>query len=277
MAKQATINVQGVELRLQTQDLGDYISLTDIASSGRAPANDIIKNYLRNRSNIEFLGLWESLNNPDFNSVDFHRIRTETGLSDFILSVKEWIDLTGAVGLTAKAGRYGGTYAHPDIAIQFASWLNPAFYLYLVREYQRLKEDESKRLKTEWNLNRQITKANWHIHTAAVRENLVPLMDWNSKKEAIYQASEADLLNLALFGLTAKEWKSANPTKKGNIRDHASVEQLLILSNLQSLNSKLLQWESPKDQRLEILHKTAREQMDIIVRTKSLDEIKRLK
>ncbi|MBI5915124.1 MAG: KilA-N domain-containing protein [Bacteroidetes bacterium] len=275
--KQTTIQVQGVEVRLQQHDQGAYFSLTDIASHGRAPANDIIKNYLRNRSNIEFLGLWESFNNPDFNSVDFHRIRTETGLSDFILSVKDWIDLTNAIGITSRAGRYGGTYAHQEIAVQFASWLNPSFYLYLVREFKRLKEDEATLLQTEWNLHRQLAKTNWHIHSAAVRENLVPLIDWNTSKEAIYQASEADLLNLALFGLTAREWKLASPEASGNIRDHATAEQLLILSNLQSLNSKLLQWGSPKGQRLEILNRTAREQMEIIIRTKSLGEIKKLK
>jgi hypothetical protein len=274
--KQATIQVQDIEVRLQQHDTGTYISLTDIASHGRSPANDIIKNYLRNRTNIEFLGLWESLNNPGFNSVDFHRIRTETGLSDFILSVKDWIDLTNAIGITAKAGRYGGTYAHQDIAVQFASWLNPSFYLYLVREFQRLKDDESGRLQTNWDLRRQIAKTNWHIHSSAVRENLVPELDWNTNREAIYQATEADLLNLAVFGMTAREWRAANPDAKGNIRDHASVEQLLVLSNLQSLNSKLLQWGSPKDQRLEILHNTAREQMDIITKTSSLDEVKRL-
>lgn len=274
--KQTTIKVNDIEVRLQQHDTGAYISLTDIASHGRSPANDIIKNYLRNRTNIEFLGLWESLNNPGFNSVDFHRIRSETGLSDFILSVKDWIDLTNAIGITAKAGRYGGTYAHQDIAVQFASWLNPSFYLYLVREFQRLKDDESLQLQTQWDLRRQIAKTNWHIHSNAVRENLVPELDWNTKREAIYQASEADLLNLAVFGMTAREWRTANPDAKGNIRDHATVEQLLVLSNLQSLNSKLLQWGSPKDQRLEIMNNTAREQMEIITKTSSFDNIKLL-
>jgi hypothetical protein len=269
-----TIRVQDIEVRLQQHDTGAYVSLTDIASHGRSPANDIIKNYLRNRSNIEFLGLWESLNNSNFNSVDFHRIRTETGLSDFILSVKDWIGLTNAIGIIAKAGRYGGTYAHQDIAVQFASWLNPSFYLFLIREFQRLKEDEAASLNTGWNLRRQIAKTNWHIHTNAVRENLVPLLDWNTHKEAIHQASEADLLNLAVFGMTARQWRKANPSAKGNVRDNATVEQLLVLSNLQSLNSKLLQWGSPKDQRLEILNSTAREQMEIILKTSSLNEVK---
>jgi hypothetical protein len=272
--KQNTIRVQDIEVRLQQHDTGAYVSLTDIASHGRSPANDIIKNYLRNRSNIEFLGLWESLNNSNFNSVDFHRIRTETGLSDFILSVKDWIGLTNAIGIIAKAGRYGGTYAHQDIAVQFASWLNPSFYLFLIREFQRLKEDEAASLNTGWNLRRQIAKTNWHIHTNAVRENLVPLLDWNTHKEAIHQASEADLLNLAVFGMTARQWRKANPSAKGNVRDNATVEQLLVLSNLQSLNSKLLQWGSPKDQRLEILNSTAREQMEIILKTSSLNEVK---
>ncbi len=276
MAKQ-TIIVQGVEVRWENYDTGEFISLTDIAKTGRSPANDIIKTYLRNRANVEFLGLWESLNNPNFNSVNFHRIRTETGLNDFILSVNEWVNITNAVGIMAKAGRYGGTYAHRDIAVQFASWLSPSFYLYLVREFQKLKADEANLIGKEWNLNRLLSRTNWHIHTEAVRKNLVPLIDWNTKKEAIFQATEADLLNLALFGMTAKEWKTANPDKKGNMRDFASTEQLLILSNLESLNSKLLQWGSPKDQRLEILNDTAREQMDIIVNVKSVEAIKQLK
>ncbi len=265
-----------MEVRIQDQPSGEYISLTDIASTGRSSANDIIKTYLRNRANVEFLGLWESLNNPNFNSVNFHRIKTDTGLNDFVLSVSEWIAITNAIGITAKAGRYGGTYAHRDIAVQFASWMSPSFYLYLVREFQRLKQDESHFLQTDWNLKRQLSKANWHIHTQAVRQHLVPMIDWHTKRESIAQASEADLLNLALFGMTAREWQLANPELKGNLRDHASTEQLLVLANLQSLNSKLLEWDSPKDQRLEILNKTAREQMDILVNTKAIGEIKKL-
>ena len=240
-------------------------------------ANSLIVNWMRNRNTIEFLGVWEQLHNPDFNSIEFDRIRSEAGLNTFILSVKRWVGETGAIGIQAKAGRYGGTFAHKDIAVQFGYWLSPTFQLHLIQEWQKLKEDESHRLNLDWNLKRQHAKVNRHIHAEAVREHLLPLIDSNTKREAIFQASEADLLNLALFGMTAREWKLANPTSNGNIRDYASSEQLLVLANLQALNAKLIEWESPKDQRLEILNKTAREQIQILINTKAVGQIKKLK
>ncbi|MFQ5446317.1 MAG: KilA-N domain-containing protein [Saprospiraceae bacterium] len=256
----------------------DYFSLTSMARGFNAEnANSLIVNWMRNRNTIEFLGVWEQLHNPGFNSIEFDRIRSEAGLNTFILSVKRWVNNTGAIGIQAKAGRYGGTYAHKDIAVQFGYWLSPTFQLHLIQEWQKLKEDESQRLNLDWSLKRQLAKANWHIHTEAVREHLVPLINWNTKKEAIFQASEADMLNLALFGMTSREWKKANPGKKGNLRDYASIEQLLVLANLQALNAKLIEWDSPKEQRLEILNKTAREQMQVLLNTKAVGDIKRLK
>lgn len=276
MAKKKTITVQGNEISLVTQNDGDYISLTDMAKGFEGEAGEYIKNWLRSGPTVLFLGTWEKVHNPDFNLVSYHQIRSEIIDNRFIMSVKKWIKLTGAIGIEAKAGRYGGTYAHNEIAIQFATWLSPEFHVYVVKEFKRLKEEEAGRLHTGWNLNRQLAKTNWHIHSSAVREHLVPMIDWNTKKEAIKQASEADLLNLAVFGMTAKEWKQISGNKKGNLRDNATAEQLLILSNLQSLNAKLLEWDSPKDQRLEILNKTAREQMEIIVNTKAMGNVKAL-
>ena len=269
------INVQGVEVRLFFQDEKDYICITDIAQSFEVGVA-AIESWMRNRNTIEFLGTWEQLYNPDFNSLEFDGIKMNIGLNTFKISVKKWTETTHAIGLYAKAGRYGGTYAHKDIAIQFCYWLSPSFQLFLIKEFQRLKEDESLRLHSDWNLKRQLAKANWRIHTEAVREHLVPLINWNTRQEAFAQASEADLLNLALFGMTAREWKQINPEAKGNIRDHASTEQLLVLANLQSLNAKLLEWDSPKEQRLEILNKTAIEQMEILVNSKAIESIKKL-
>ncbi len=277
MAKK-TITVQGVEITYLEKGKDDFFSLTDIAIKFNAEnANSLVINWMRNRNTIEFLGVWEQLYNPDFNSIEFDRIKNEAGLNTFILSVKRWTNDTHAIGIYAKAGRYGsGTFAHKDIALQFCYWLSPTFQLHLIKEFQRLKTDESTRLGLDWNLKRQIAKANWHIHTEAVREHLVPIIDWNTRREAYAQASEADLLNLSLFGMTAREWKAANPELSGNLRDHASTEQLLVLSNLQSLNAKLLEWDSPKEQRLEILNKTAREQMDILVNTRAISNINQL-
>lgn len=208
--------------------------------------------------------------------MQLHGIRQDIGLNRFILSAKKWIEMTNAIGIQAKTGRYGGTFAHQDIAFHFCLWLSPTFQLYVAKEFQRLKTDESTRLGLDWNLKRQLAKANWYIHTEAVREHLVPIIDWNTRREAYAQASEADLLNLSLFGMTAREWKAANPDLSGNLRDHATTEQLLVLANLQSLNAKLLEWNSPKEQRLEILNKTAREQMEILVNTRAVSNLKQL-
>lgn len=269
------IKVRGVEIKLFSLDTSDYICITDIAQQFEVGVA-AIESWLRNRNTVEFLGTWEQLYNPNFNSVGFDGIKKNVGLNTFKLSVKKWIEETNAIGLQAKAGRYGGTYAHQEIAIQFCYWLSPAFQIYLNKEFKRLKEEEAHRNHLNWSLKRQLAKTNWHIHAEAVREHLVPIVDWNTRKEAIYHASEADLLNLALFGMTAREWKQANPDKKGNIRDYATTEQLVVLANLEALNAKLLEWDSPKEQRFEILHKTAREQMAVLLRTRAMDDLKRL-
>lgn len=276
MAKKKTIEVQGVNISFFEKESEDYISLTDIAKNFEERTDLVLQNWMRNMSTIEYLGLWEELHNPDFNPFGFEGIKNKTGSNTFYISVRQWIKETNSIGITSTAGRYGGTYAHKDIAIQFCYWLSPTFQLYLIKEFQRLKTEEAHRLDTDWNVKRLLSKANWHIHTEAVREYLVPMIDWNTKREAIFQASEADLLNLALFGRTAREWQQANPDKKGNIRDHASTEQLLVLANLQALNAKLIEWDSPKEQRVEILHKTAQEQMQILLRSRAIGDIKKL-
>jgi len=270
------IVVDSHEIRFYSEKEDDFICLTDMAKKINPKTEQVIQNWLRNRNTVEFLGLWEKLHNTIFNHLEFEVIRTNTGLNSYVLSAGEWIKSTNAIGLRSKPGRYGGTYAHKDIAFEFGSWLNPSFKLLIIKEFQRLKTDESTRLGLDWNLKRQIAKANWHIHTEAVREHLVPIIDWNTRREAYAQASEADLLNLSLFGVTSREWKAANPDLSGNLRDHATTEQLLVLSNLQSLNAKLLEWDSPKEQRLEILNKTAREQMDILVNTRAVANINQL-
>ncbi len=270
------LNVLGKEIGLFSQTMGDFICLTDMARGMEGEPKDYIRNWLRNGSTVEFLGVWEKVHNPNFNLTEFVNIKSEFTKNTFLMSVGKWKEMTGAIGIESRLGKYGGTYAHSDIAIQFATWLSPEFYVYLTQEFQRLKTDESNRLGLDWNLKRQLAKANWYIHTEAVREHLVPIIDWNTRREAYAQASEADLLNLSLFGMTAREWKAANPDLSGNLRDHATTEQLLVLANLQSLNAKLLEWDSPKEQRLEILNKTAREQMEILVNTKAVSNLKQL-
>lgn len=270
------IVVQGKEISLISKDHEEFFSLTDLAKN-YGESRIIIQNWMRARGTLEFLGIWEGFHNPDFNRIEFDAVRIEAGSNAFTMSPTQWIARMNAIGITTKTGRYhSGTFAHQEIALEFCSWLSPAFRLYVGREFKRLKAEEAERLNLDWSLKRQLAKANWHIHTEAVREHLVPMIDWNTKREAIYHANEADLLNLALFGVTAREWKLANPELKGNIRDYASTEQLLVLSNLQALNAKLLEWDSPKDQRLEILNKTAREQMEVILNTKAVEEIKNL-
>ncbi len=268
MAKK-TILVNGVEIRLLPKD-DDYICITDIAKSGGGDPSDIIKAYLRNRNNIQFLGLWEQLHNEDFNLVEFDQIWDRTGLNNFTLSVKEWISKTGANGIQARAGRYGGTYAQRDIALHFCTYFNSAFYLYLIKEFDRLKAEEAKQLNTEWDIKRIMSKANHRVHTEAIRQHLIPERLQYSKVEGKYFASEVDLINLALFGQTARQWRQANPDKNGNMRDYATSEQLLVLSNLQSLNASLLAWDCDQAQRFDILNKTAIEQMEILLNNPAL-------
>ena len=277
MAKK-TINVKGRDIALLMQpDQGEYISLTDIARLGEGDPRDYIRNWLRSGPTIEFLGVWEKVHNPDFKVVVWHHIKAQYTNNAYLMSATKWVNETNAIGIFSKAGKYGGTFAHSDIALNFANWLSPEFYVYLIKDYQRLKTEEAKQLDTDWNVKRLMSKANFHIHSEAVRENLVPHIDWNTKREAIFQASETDLINLALFGMTAKEWRQQNPKKRGNMRDHASTLQLLVLSNLQSLNAKLLKWDCDKEQRFQILHESAKEELSILLNQKAIGDIKKLK
>src|SRR6266571_3215044 len=248
--KNKTINVKGSEIAVYHKEWDDYISLTDIARHRDAERTDyIIQNWLRNRNTIEFLGIWEQLNNPDFKPIEFDGFRKQAGLNSFVLTAKRWIEKTGAIGLVSKAGRYGGTYAHKDIAFEFASWISVEFKLYLIKEFQRLKEDENRRLSLAWNLNRTLSKLNYRIHTDAIKAHLIP-PEVTAAQAAITYATEADVLNVALFGHTARQWRDANPELDGNMRDHATIEQLLVLANLESLNAEFIHMALPSGERL---------------------------
>jgi len=240
----------------------DYISLTDIAKyKDDSEANDIIRNWLRNRNTIEFLGIWEQLYNTDFKPVEFDGFRKEAGLNSFTMSTKKWIETTNAIGLVSKSGRYGGTYAHKDIAFEFASWISVEFKLYLIKEFQRLKDEEQKQLG--WDIRRNLTKINYRIHTDAIKTNLIPKTLTSQQISHVY-ASEADILNVALFGMTAKIWRDANPGRKGNIRDDADVSQLVCLANLETLNALFIQEGLSQQERLQKLNAIAIEQMQIL-------------
>lgn len=240
----------------------DYISLTDIARFKDSERTDyIIQNWLRNRNTVEFLGIWERLNNPAFNAIEFDGIRNQAGLNSFVLTAKRWTEATGAIGITAKAGRYGGTYAHKDIAFEFASWVSVEFKLYLIKEFQRLKEEERKTLG--WDIRRNLAKINYRIHTDAIQQHLIPATLTAQQTSLVY-ASEADVLNLALFGRTAAQWRDANPGNKGNMRDEANVTQLVCLSNLENLNALFIAEGLPQSQRLERLNRIAIQQMTLL-------------
>jgi len=261
MAKITVLSSDIATLKIKEED---YICITDIAKyKDDALANDIIKNWLRNRNTIEFLGIWEQLNNPDFKPVEFDGFRKDAGLNSFTMSPTKWINGTNAIGLVAKSGRYGGTYAHKDIAFEFASWVSVEFKLYLIKEFQRLKEEEFKQLG--WDIRRNLTKLNYKIHTDAIKENLIPKELSPAQINFVY-ASEADLLNVALFGMTAKEWRDKNSDKKGNIRDEADVNQLICLANMESLNAHFINEGVPQKERLQKLNKIAIEQMKILSR-----------
>lgn len=271
MAKNKKIEVLNTEISVQINQQEDYISLTDIARYKDSERTDyIIQNWLRNRNTIEFLGIWEQLNNPAFNPIEFDGIRKQAGLNSFILTAKRWINSTGAIGLVSKAGRYGGTYAHKDIAFEFASWVSVEFKLYLIKEFQRLKDEELKQLG--WDIRRNLSKINYRIHTDAIKEHLIPQ---ELKKDQINQvyASEADLLNMALFGRTAKQWRDENPDEKGNIRDFANVSQLVCLANLENLNAHFIQEGLSQPERLERLNKTAIQQMRLLVEDRTTKQL----
>ncbi|MFH1245381.1 MAG: KilA-N domain-containing protein [Candidatus Omnitrophota bacterium] len=269
------IEVRGTEVTvLSVTGQENFICLTDMARYKDPKRTDyIIQNWLRNRNTIEFLGIWEQLNNPNFNPIEFEGFRKQAGLNSFVLTAKQWLEKTNAIGIISKSGRYGGTYAHKDIAFEFAAWISVEFKLYLIKEFQRLKEDEQKRMSLEWNLQRTLAKINYRIHTDAVKEKLLPPELSSKQINGIY-ADEADLLNMAIFGITARQWRDAHPGQEGNIRDYAAIEQLVVLSNLESINAVLIHQGLLPAQRLEQLNRIAIIQMKSLLGAK---EIKRLK
>ena len=274
MVKNTTIVVKGIEIKTFRLDSEDYISLTDIARNKNAKEpKDVVKNWLRSKTTIEFLGIWEQLNNPEFKGVEFDSFIYEAGSNAFTLSPSKWIEGTNAKGLISKAGNHGGTFANKDIAFEFASWVSPGFKLYLIKEFQRLKEDENKRLNLEWNLQRTLAKVNYRIHTDAIKETLVPKALSKEKINFLY-ADEADMLNMALFGMTAKQWKNKNPKAGGNIRDDSNLEQLVVLSNLESINAVLIHQGLSQSERLEQLNKIAITQMKSLSGNKNLNKLK---
>ena len=264
------INIEGSEISVIAIGNRDYISLTDMVrniENGSA----LIEKWLRNKNTIEFLGIWEDMYNPNFNSPEFEGIKIEAGLNRFILSVKQWVKKTNSIGIVAKAGRYGGTYAHKDIAFEFASWVSPYFKLYLIKEFERLKKEEQEKLG--WDIKRNLAKINYRIHTDAIKNNLVPEKLPKEKINFIY-ASEADILNVALFGMTAKEWREENPKLKGNIRDYADISQLVCLSNLENLNAVFIDEGMKQSDRLEKLNFIAIEQMKILSEAETTKKLK---
>ncbi len=267
MGKNKTINVKGASIVLfEDNKEQHFISLTDIARYRDSERSDyILQNWMRNRSTIEFIGLWELFNNPDFNSIEFDGIKNEAGSNSFSLTPKRWIETTNAIGIMSKTGRYGGTFAHQDIAFEFATWLSAEFKFYLIREFQRLKLEENNRHQLEWDLQRTISKINYRIHTDAIRESIIPVQVTREQASIIY-ASEADLLNVALFGKTAQQWRSENPECKGNIRDQATLEQLVVLSNMESINALLLRQGLPQGERLVQLNQVAITQMKSLLK-----------
>jgi len=276
MAKNKIILVKGISITTFKQGKDDFISLTDIArNKNPAEPKDVVKNWMRSRTTIEFLGLWEQLNNPEFKGVEFDSFLFEAGSNSFTLSPSKWIEVTNAKGIISKQGNNGGTFAHKDIAFEFASWVSSGFKLYLIKEFQRLKEDENDRLKLEWNLQRTLAKVNYHIHTDAIKQNLIPAKLSKDKINFVY-ANEADMLNVALFSMTAKEWRDKNPKAEGNIRDEASIEQLVVLSNMESINAVLIHQGLLQSERLILLNKTAIQQMNSLLKM-SESQIKQIK
>ena len=267
-SKTSKITVQNISVTIMNVDQNDYISLTDMAKArtDNARAADVIKNWIRTRSTLEFLGTWEIMYNPDFKVVEFDHFKSEAGLHTFTLSAREWIEKTNAIGMYVRAGRYGGTYAHKDIAFEFGSAISPIFKLYLLKEYQRLKDEENDRLKLEWNAKRFLSKNNYLIHTDAVKNYVLPQSNYSKNTEWLAYADEADLLNVALFGCTAKAWRDANPelAKNSNIRDFASISELTVLSNLETHNAELIKNGLSKRERFENLRKIAQYQLQVL-------------
>lgn len=274
MAKNQKMDVKGTEITVLKTETEEFISLTDIARHKDAEHMDtIIQNWMRNRNTIELLGFWESIYNPNFKPLEFEGFRKQAGLNSFVMTPKRWIESTNAMGIISKSGRYGGTFAHKDIAFEFASWISIEFKLYVIKEFQRLKSEENDRLKLEWNLQRTLAKINYHIHTDAIRENLIP-KELSKTQISLVYASEADLLNMALFGTTAKQWRDAHPDAEGNIRDAATLEQLVVLSNLESINALLIHQGAEPAARLRQLNQVAITQMKSLVENKQLKKLK---
>ena len=275
MTTNKTIEVQRIKVGITTVGGDDYICITDMAQarSDAARAADVIKNWIRTRTTLEFLGAWEKIYNPGFKVVEFDHFKSQAGLPSFVLSPTQWVEKTKAIGIFSKAGRYGGTYAHKDIAFEFGSAISAEFKLYLIKEFQRLKEDESDRLKLTWNLQRTLAKVNYRIHTDAIKENLLPQTLSKEKINFVY-ADEADMLNVALFGITANQWRNANPTAEGNIRDAATIEQLVVLSNMESINAVLIHQGLKQSERLIQLNKIAITQMKSLLGNNHLKKLK---
>ena len=272
--KKNTIEVKGTAVTVLSQASDDYISLTDIAKHKEPDRSDhVIQNWMRNRNTIEFLGVWERLNNASFKPLEFEGFKTRAGLNSFVLTPRQWIDATHASGLISKSGRYGGTYAHRDIAFEFASWISVEFKLYLIKEFQRLKEDENRRLSLAWNLNRTLSKLNYRIHTDAIQAHLIPAAVTPAQAAVTY-ASEADLLNVALFSQTAKQWRDANPKLEGNMREYASVEQLLVLANIEGMNAEFIHMGLTQGDRLKRLNEIAIRQMQVLTSASAIKQLK---
>ena len=257
--KTTTIEVQGAAITILSHKDEDYISLTDMTR--KFGDDSLIYSWMRNRNTLEFLGIWEQIHNPDFKGGEFETFKTQAGLNSFHLTPRKWIDATAAIGIQSRAGRHGGgTYAHKDLAFEFGSWLSPEFKLYLIKEFQRLKDDENRRLSLSWNLNRTLSKLNYRIHTDAIKAHIIPAAVTPAQAAMVY-ASEADLLNVALFGLTAKQWRDVNPKLEGNMREYASVEQLLVLANIEGMNAEFISMNLPQGERLKRLNEIAIRQM----------------
>ena len=260
--KKTTISVLGSPINVLSHQEEDFISLTDMTR--KFGDDSLIYSWMRNRNTLEFLGIWEQMHNPDFKGGEFETFKKEAGLNSFHLTPRKWIDATRAIGVQSRAGRYGGgTYAHKDLAFEFGSWLSPEFKLYLIKEFQRLKEDESRRLSLDWNLNRTLAKLNYRIHTDAIKARLIPVVVTPAQASIVY-ASEADVLNVALFGQTAKQWRDANPELEGNMREYASVEQLLVLANIEGMNSEFIHMGLPQSERLTRLNEIAIRQIQLL-------------
>jgi len=267
------ITAKGMEITVLSQGTDDdFICLTDIAKfkNPEFPA-EVIRNWLRTRFTLDYIGTWEQLYNPNFKLVEFDQFKSEAGTNTFVISPQKWVEKTGAIGIRSISGRYGGTFAHKDIAFEFASWVSPEFKLYIIKDYQRLKSDENSKISLDWNVKRILAKVNYKIHTDAIRDNLVPKL--TAKQKSFIYADEADLLNTALFGITAADWRRANPTKAGNMRDYATVEQLLVLANLENIKALFINKGLPQSERIIELNNLARTQLSAITESRSIKSL----